>query len=88
MEDQLRQAFNLIDDILWKDWDPIGVNEVSEAKDEYHTYAWKVVDFKLKGANFETIAQYLFLIETKQIGLGGNLEACRRVSEKITRLVL
>jgi hypothetical protein len=88
MEHQLKQAFERIDDILWEDWDPIGANEFGAARDEYHTYAWQVVDFKCKGIDSETIAQYLHLIETKHMGLGGNLEACRRVSEKITRLVL
>lgn len=88
MEAQLKHAFNQIDKILWNDWDPIGVNDVSQARDEYHSYVWKVVDFKLKNVDSEVIAQYLFLIETGHMGLIGNLEDCRRVSQIITNLAL
>jgi hypothetical protein len=88
MEDRLKNAFNQIDGILWNDWDPIGVKEISEARDEYHSYVWKVVDFKLTGVASEIIAQYLFQIETGHMGLTGNLEDCRRVSQIIINLVL
>jgi hypothetical protein len=88
MEERLKRAFKQIDEILWKDWDPIGVNDVSEARDEYHSYVWKVVDFKLKNVDSEVIAQYLFQIETGHMGLTGNLENCRRVSQIIMNFVL
>jgi hypothetical protein len=88
MEDTLKHAFNQIDEILWNDWDPLGVNGISEARDEYHSYVWKVVDFKLKGVDAETITQYLLQVETVQMGLNGNLADCRRVSRMIINLVL
>jgi hypothetical protein len=88
MEAQLKHAFNRVDEILWNDWDPIGVNDISEARDEYHSYVWKVVDFKLKNVDSEVIAQYLFQIETGQMGFDGNLKDCRHVAEKIKSLDL
>jgi hypothetical protein len=88
MEARLKTAFKLVDEILWNDWDPIGVNGVLAVRDEYHTYSWKVADLKLRAVDAEIIAQYLFQIETVQMGLLGNLEDCRRVSRKITSLVL
>jgi hypothetical protein len=88
MEDRLKNAFNQIDGILWNDWDPIGINEISKAGDEYHSYVWKVVDFKLKGVDSEVIAQYLFQLETVRMGLNGNLVDCRKVSQIIMNLVL
>ena len=88
LEDRLKHAFNQIAEILWNDWDPIGVNGISAARDEYHSYVWKVVDFKLKGVDSDVIAQYLFQIETGHMGLTGNLENCRRVSQIIMNLVL
>ena len=30
--------YKRIDEILWEDWDPIGVNDVEEARDEYQSY--------------------------------------------------
>lgn len=38
--DQL-QLYKGIDDILWKDWDPIGVSPHGP-RDEYHTYLLQV----------------------------------------------
>jgi hypothetical protein len=88
MDDIKKHAHQLIDEILWNDWDPIGVNDVPEARDEYHSYLSKVLDLKMIGADCETIAQYLFQIETSSMGLNGNLENCRRVSQNIISLVL
>ena len=35
--DQL-QLYKGIDDILWKDWDPIGISGLGGPRDEYHAY--------------------------------------------------
>jgi len=34
----------LIDEILWKDWDPIGVNDIPSARDEYQR--WLITSLK------------------------------------------
>jgi len=81
-------GLQLIDEILWNEWDPIGVNDIPEVRDEYHSYTWKIVELKMRGADCETIAQYLFEIETGHMGVNGNLEICRRVSQNIISLVL
>ena len=90
MADINKQTYKhqLVDEILWNDWDPIRVNNVPEARDEYRSYVSKIVAFKTAGAQCETIAQYLFQIETDQMGLNGNLENCRRVSQIIISLVV
>ena len=88
MDDINKHAYELIDKILWNDWDPIGINRVQGPRNEYDSYLSKVSDLKMTGAECETIAQYLFQIETVHMGLNGNLEHCRRVAEKIISLVL
>ena len=75
-----------IDEILWNDWDPIGVNDCEEARDEYQGYLPHVWRFKLQGADTETIAQYLLKIETDYMKLNGDLEHCRKVADKIMNL--
>ncbi|HEY0667388.1 MAG TPA: hypothetical protein VGD22_04375 [Sphingobacteriaceae bacterium] len=72
-----------MDDILWLDWDPIGVNEYEEARDEYYSYLPEVFRLKIENAEKETIAQYLYRIETQNMGLFGDIENCRRVADKI-----
>ena len=32
------ELYSRLDEILWKDWDPIGVYGIQEARDEYYRY--------------------------------------------------
>ena len=88
MNDISIHAYQLIDEILWNDWDPLGVNDIPEARDEYHSYLSAIVDLKIADAPGEEIAQYLLQIETDRMGLNGNLENCRRVAQNITSPIL
>jgi hypothetical protein len=74
-----------IDEILWNDWDPIGINDVAP-RDEYQSYTPEIFTLKLNGAEKEMIALKLFEIETKTMGLFGNIENCRLVATKIIEL--
>jgi len=78
--------YKQIDEILWTDWDPIGINDSEQARDEYYGYLPHVWRFKLQGSDVETIAQYLFEIETDRMGLNGDIEHCRKVANKIINL--
>jgi hypothetical protein len=79
-----KQLHRFIDEILWIDWDPIGVNDLEEARNEYHSYVPVVFDLKISGADELTIAAYLHQIETVNMGLHGNLQNCLLVAKKIT----
>jgi|GEM_PF-915568 len=87
-EGKNKSAFQLIDEILWKDWDPIGVNDMPEARDEYRSYVSKLLDLNITGAKYEVMAQHLFQLEIGHMGLNGNLENCRRVAQIIVNLAL
>lgn len=51
--------YKQIDEIIWNDWDPIGVNDYPEARDEYYGYLPQIFELKNNGADSETIAQRL-----------------------------
>ena len=36
------ELYKRIDEVLWQDWDPIGVSDCEGARDEYHSYLPKV----------------------------------------------
>ncbi|SEL89174.1 hypothetical protein SAMN05421740_112137 [Parapedobacter koreensis] len=78
--------YQKIDEILWSDWDPIGVNVYEEARDEYYGYLPQIFGLKIHGANQETIASTLFKIETETMGLLRNIEHCREIAGKIVEL--
>jgi hypothetical protein len=48
-------------------WDPIGVNEVPEAADEYDSYIGGVYELLVEGAPEEKIGLYLRQIEIDQM---------------------
>lgn len=72
--------------ILMKEWDPIGVSGEPGAEDEYDHYIPKLARLVQEKANPEVIAQYLFRIERKSIGLQGDLLQCRLVARMLSRL--
>lgn len=78
--------FEQIDRILWNDWDPIGVNDSSEATDEYRSYVPQLLKLKLEGADKTKIADHLHHIETVNIGLNGNKIHCKEIAQKIIDL--
>jgi hypothetical protein len=75
--------YKILDEILWSEWDPIGINKYEEARDEYYSYLPEVFRLKINNADKEDIAQFLFKVETQNMGLFGNIEHCRKVAEKI-----
>jgi hypothetical protein len=77
--------YKAIDEILWNEWDPIGVNN-SAPRNEYYGYLPIIFDLKLKNATRESIAQKLFELETKNMGLDGNIDHCRKIADKIISL--
>jgi hypothetical protein len=78
--------YKKIEDILWFDWDPIGINQFLEARDEYQCYLPVIYNLKKTGADVEIIAQTLNKFETVNIGISGSLERCTKVAKKIRLL--
>ena len=75
-------TYKKIDDILWFDWDPIGVNDLAP-RDEYQSYVPDIFNLKKSGASREEIAKKLFYFETVTMGMGGTLENCLTIADKI-----
>jgi len=57
-----RSVKRQIDRILWEVWDPIGVNKISPARDDYSGYVNGVFQLLTSGASDEEIAQHLLTI--------------------------
>jgi hypothetical protein len=48
-----------VDAVLWEVWDPIGVNDAPEARDEYTSYAPGVAQLLRSGASDAVIERHL-----------------------------
>ena len=80
-----KELYKAIDEILWNDWDPIGVNDIAP-RDEYQSYTPTIFSLKINGADTETIAKKLNEIETVKIGVFGSIDHCRQIAEKVINL--
>jgi hypothetical protein len=80
--DQL-QLYKGIDDILWKDRDPIGLSGTDSARDEYQRYLPQVFKLALEDAAPPEIAEYLHKIVAERIGLPSCVDNHLAVAEKI-----
>ena len=56
------------DDILWLDWDPIGINDVAP-RDEYRGYVPEIFGLVKAKADRQEIANRLRKLETENIGM-------------------
>lgn len=76
--------YKKIDDILWFDWDPIGINDIAP-RDEYQSYIPEVFRLVKAKADKEEIAGTLYRIETGIMGMSGSLDNCLAVSDKLLK---
>lgn len=79
------KLYNKIDEILWNDWDPIGINNCAP-RDEYQGYVPEIVKLVESGASLDEIAKHLHNIETNIIGVKGSIVVCDLVANKIIKI--
>ncbi len=78
-------VYKKIDDILWFEWDPIGIND-SAPRDEYQGYVPEIFRLKKNGADRMKIAQKLLDLESKIIGMPGTMNKCLIIADKILEI--
>jgi hypothetical protein len=74
--------YRAIDEILWRNWDPIGVSGMDGARDEYQAYLPEVYRLALAGDRAR-IADYLFEVATGRMGLTTQRNQHLAVADKI-----
>jgi hypothetical protein len=65
-----------------REWDPIGVSDVAQAKDEYDDYAFQVHKIVCEGADATAIARYLNWIVTSRMLLPSNADQDLAIATK------
>ncbi len=74
--------YKKIDNILWLDWDPIGINELAP-RDEYQGYVPEIFGLVKAKADKQEIANRLYKLETENMGMEGTIENCLVVADKL-----
>lgn len=88
LNEQQNQLYNFIDDLLWEEWDPIGINDMPEARDEYSSYTPQIFSLAIHGASNEDIAEKLRRIEIDRMELGSNTDRNMELAAKILQAAL
>lgn len=74
MKNRKTKLWQQVDLILWEKWDPIGLNDCPEARNEYHSYIKSVVKMIKNGADSYKLSNHLHHLRTISIGLSPNLD--------------
>jgi hypothetical protein len=75
------ELYQRVDEVLHYLWDPIGISDVPEARDEYHSYLPHVFSLLKAGVNENDIADYLGGITADRMGMGTNRKRDLEVAE-------
>jgi hypothetical protein len=67
-----RRILQKINELLLKEWDPIGVAETPGAEDEYSQYAEFIHKIIQGSSSHRELFAYLWELETEHMGLKGN----------------
>ena len=74
--------YKKIDDILWLDWDPIGVNDMAP-RDEYQSYVPEILRLIKSKAEKKEIGNKIYELETETMGMNGDKGRCLSIADKI-----
>lgn len=77
---------NSIRQILIKEWDPIGIESINEAQDEYDAYVGVLYKMIISRRSKSEIFDFLWSVETDHMGLVGNRAVTESVSERLIEL--
>lgn len=77
---------NEIQKILLKEWDPIGVQDIPEAQDEYDAYISSIYEIIQSKQPESKLFDYLWQLETEHMGLSGNKTHTQTIARKLFEL--
>jgi hypothetical protein len=74
-EARAKEILESIRRVLLEEWDPIGVNDVAEAQDEYDSYIGGVHRLLASGASADQVEAHLRHLETVTMGISDHNRA-------------
>ncbi len=78
--------YDLIREAVLNEWDPIGVKDIAEARDEYDSYIPMLCKLIMTKSSKEDIFKYLWNLETQHMGLDGDRQATDKFADKLLQL--
>ena len=81
---QEKELYRRTDEILHYLWDPIGISDTPQVRDEYHAYLPRVFSHLLHNSSKPLIVECLMEIESKSMGMSSN----KKHNEKVVDILL
>jgi hypothetical protein len=86
-----RRNRSRVRELFWREWDPIGINNNEQARDEYDRYADRAYVLLMdEGKPADEIAAYLYWVACEYMGLGGDRQLiradCDAVAQRLVAL--
>ena len=84
--ERARALHQKIRDVLLKEWDPIGVQAIPEAQDEYDGYVPTVYSMLIARKPINEVFEYLLWLETEHMGLTADRQRTQSIAERLVGL--
>ena len=84
--ERARALHQQIKDVLLREWDPIGVQAIPEAQDEYDGYVPTLHSMLISRKPAHEVFEYLMWLETEHMGLTADRQRTQSIAEKLAGL--
>ena len=81
------QILKDIQKYLIDEWDPIGVGDILEARDEYDSYVSGIYKILVSYESKKEIFDYLWWLEREQMGLVGDKLRTEKCAQQLLNLI-
>lgn len=82
----MRSLEKKVRDILLEAWDPIGITDEPEARNEYDDYVTVICSMIVRGTTIIALTDYLIEIERNWIGLTANPQRAEAAAIRLAEL--
>lgn len=81
-----KRLLEQVREILFQEWDPIGVGDKRELRDEYDHYAFTICRYLMERADENRLAVYLGEVRTESMELNADPESDRVIARTLLTL--
>ncbi|MES2792393.1 MAG: hypothetical protein V4719_22440 [Planctomycetota bacterium] len=82
----MSNLFEIVRSIVHKDWNPIGVADLTGEFGEYDSYIPGLCELLRRNASESELFDYLWTVETQSIGLIGDRQATESFAKRLCEL--
>ena len=86
-ENRARVLHQKVRHVLLATWDPIGVQDIPDAQDEYDGYVPTIFSMLITRKPVSEIFEYLLWLETEHMGLSADRQRTQKIAQDLVDLI-